>query len=140
MRSLYLLQSSLMQELEIMLMEGNRKPHRAHMVNDFLFEEGTVLMEWSASFTDINSIERVQNILGRPVVVAYSRHKLYKSWKDFFRRRRTQCPSSSFITSQTSWLKNVQCCWPYGEIIFSTNSAIFVAGNTFLLVFFFSYA
>ncbi|GFV68895.1 transposable element Tcb2 transposase [Trichonephila clavipes] len=52
---------------DFILMDYNCRPHRANLVEDFLFEEGTVRMEWSASSADINQIEHVWNALGRRV-------------------------------------------------------------------------
>ncbi|GFW13568.1 amphiphysin [Trichonephila clavipes] len=49
------------------LMDGNCRPHRANLVEDFLFEEGIVRMEWPACFPDMNPIEPVWDALGRRV-------------------------------------------------------------------------
>ncbi|GFV68532.1 transposable element Tcb2 transposase [Trichonephila clavipes] len=48
-------------------MDDNFRPHRANLVEDFLFEEGIVRMEWPACFTDMNPIEHVWDALGRRV-------------------------------------------------------------------------
>ncbi|GFV60562.1 transposable element Tcb2 transposase [Trichonephila clavipes] len=50
---------------DFILMDDNCKPHRANLVEDFLFEEGIVLMEWTASSPDINQIEHVWDAQGR---------------------------------------------------------------------------
>ncbi|GFV51894.1 transposable element Tcb1 transposase [Trichonephila clavipes] len=47
--------------------DDNYRPHRANLVEDFLFEEGIVRMEWPASFPDMNPIEHVWDALGRRV-------------------------------------------------------------------------
>ncbi|GFW82227.1 transposable element Tcb2 transposase [Trichonephila clavipes] len=48
-------------------MDDNCRPHRANLVEDFLFEEGIVRMEWPACFPDMNPIEHVWVALGRRV-------------------------------------------------------------------------
>ncbi|GFV41623.1 transposable element Tcb2 transposase [Trichonephila clavipes] len=40
-------------------------PHRANLVEDFLFEEGIVRIEWPACSPDMNLIEQVWDALGR---------------------------------------------------------------------------
>ncbi|GFT81560.1 transposable element Tcb1 transposase [Trichonephila clavipes] len=42
-------------------------PHRANLVEDFLFEEGIVRMEWPAYSPDMNPIEHVWDALGRQI-------------------------------------------------------------------------
>ncbi|GFV79400.1 transposable element Tcb2 transposase [Trichonephila clavipes] len=49
------------------LMDDNCRPHRANLVEDFLFEEGIVRMEWLACSPDMNPIEHVWDALGRRV-------------------------------------------------------------------------
>ncbi|GFT52445.1 transposable element Tcb1 transposase [Trichonephila clavipes] len=50
---------------DFILMDDNCRPHCADLVEDFLFEEGIVRMEWPASSPDMNPIEHVWNALGR---------------------------------------------------------------------------
>ncbi|GFW95775.1 transposable element Tcb2 transposase [Trichonephila clavipes] len=52
---------------DFILMDDNCRPHRANLVEDFLFEEGIVRMEWPACFLDMNAIELVLDALGRRV-------------------------------------------------------------------------
>ncbi|GFU53433.1 transposable element Tcb2 transposase [Trichonephila clavipes] len=52
---------------DFILMDNNCRPHRANLVEDFLFEEGIVRMEWPACFPDMNPIEHVWDALGRRV-------------------------------------------------------------------------
>ncbi|GFV04368.1 transposable element Tcb2 transposase [Trichonephila clavipes] len=48
-------------------MDDNCRPHRAKLVEDFLFEEGIVRMEWPACSLDMNPIEHAWDALGRRV-------------------------------------------------------------------------
>ncbi|GFV28403.1 transposable element Tcb2 transposase [Trichonephila clavipes] len=52
---------------DFILMDDNCRPHRANLVEDFLFEEGIIRMEWSACSPDMNTIEHVWDALGRRV-------------------------------------------------------------------------
>lgn len=52
---------------DFILMDDNCTPHRANVVEDFLFEEGIVRMEWPACSSDMNPIEHVWDALGRRV-------------------------------------------------------------------------
>ncbi|GFX73507.1 transposable element Tcb2 transposase [Trichonephila clavipes] len=53
---------------DFILMDDNcRPPHRANLVEDFLFEEGIVRMEWPACFPDMDPVEHVWDTLGRRV-------------------------------------------------------------------------
>ncbi|GFS96114.1 transposable element Tcb2 transposase [Trichonephila clavipes] len=52
---------------DFILMDGNCRPHHANLVEDFLFEEGIVRMEWSACSSDMNPTEHVWDALGRRI-------------------------------------------------------------------------
>ncbi|GFU29505.1 transposable element Tcb2 transposase [Trichonephila clavipes] len=52
---------------DFILMDDNSKLHRAILVEDSLFEEGIVRMEWPAWSTDMNPIEHIWDALGRRV-------------------------------------------------------------------------
>ncbi|GFV16657.1 transposable element Tcb2 transposase [Trichonephila clavipes] len=52
---------------DFILMDDNCRPHRANLVEDFLFEEEIVRMEWPACSPDMNPIENVWDALGRRV-------------------------------------------------------------------------
>ncbi|GFX40799.1 transposable element Tcb2 transposase [Trichonephila clavipes] len=44
---------------DFILMDDNCRPHHANLVEDFLFEEGIVRMEWPLCSPDMNPIEHV---------------------------------------------------------------------------------
>ncbi|GFX55982.1 transposable element Tcb2 transposase [Trichonephila clavipes] len=50
---------------DFILMDDNCRPHRAILVEDFLFEEGYVRMEWPTCSPDMNPIEHTWDDLGR---------------------------------------------------------------------------
>ncbi|GFV14127.1 transposable element Tcb2 transposase [Trichonephila clavipes] len=52
---------------DFILLDDNCRPHRANLVEDFLFEEGIVRMEWPGCSPDMNPIELVWDALGRRV-------------------------------------------------------------------------
>ncbi|GFV92950.1 transposable element Tcb2 transposase [Trichonephila clavipes] len=52
---------------DFILMDDNCRPHRANLMEDFLFEEGIVRMEWPACSPYMNPIEHVWDSLGRRV-------------------------------------------------------------------------
>ncbi|GFY19075.1 transposable element Tcb2 transposase [Trichonephila clavipes] len=54
---------------DFILLDNNSRPHRANLIEDFLFEEGIIRMEWSACPPDMNPIEHVWDALGRRVAV-----------------------------------------------------------------------
>ncbi|GBN08962.1 hypothetical protein AVEN_220705-1 [Araneus ventricosus] len=53
--------------VESILMDDNARPHCARLVDNFLFNEGILRMDWPAYSSDINPIEHVWDILGRRI-------------------------------------------------------------------------
>ncbi|GFV28658.1 transposable element Tcb1 transposase [Trichonephila clavipes] len=52
---------------DFILMDDNCRPHRANLVEDFLFKERIVQMEWPMCSPDMNPTEYVWDALGRRV-------------------------------------------------------------------------
>ncbi|GFU76095.1 transposable element Tcb2 transposase [Trichonephila clavipes] len=52
---------------DFILMDDSCRPLCANLVEDFLFEEGIVRMEWLACSPDMNPIEHIWDALGRQV-------------------------------------------------------------------------
>ena len=48
-------------------MDDNSRPHRAHVVNDFLQDNDIARLEWRACSPDMNPIEHAWNIFKRAV-------------------------------------------------------------------------
>ncbi|GFW81815.1 transposable element Tcb2 transposase [Trichonephila clavipes] len=102
---------------DFILMDDNCRPHRAKQVEDFLFEEGIVRMEWPACSPDMNPIEHVWDALGRRVAGHQIPPQLSKNWKELFWKSGTEYPNSWIIASLTPCLKGAQICWPSVETI-----------------------
>ncbi|GFW65512.1 transposable element Tcb2 transposase [Trichonephila clavipes] len=82
---------------DFILMDDNSRPHRANLVEDFLFEEGIVRMEWPACSPDMDPIEHVWDALGRRVAGRQpppTHTQLSKNWKELFWKSGTEYPNS----------------------------------------------
>ncbi|GFV13747.1 transposable element Tcb2 transposase [Trichonephila clavipes] len=67
----------------------------ANLVEDFLFEERILRMEWPACSPDMNPIEYVGDALGRRVAGCQPpSHKLSKNWKQLFWKSGAEYPNS----------------------------------------------
>ncbi|GFX14579.1 transposable element Tcb2 transposase [Trichonephila clavipes] len=76
---------------DFVLMDNNCRPHRANLVEDFLFEEGIVRMEWPACSPDMNPIEHVWDALGRRVAGRQPPPtNSPKTWKELFWKSGTE--------------------------------------------------
>ncbi|GFW55484.1 transposable element Tcb2 transposase [Trichonephila clavipes] len=53
---------------DFILMDDNCRPHRANLVEYFIFEEGIVRMELPGCSPDMNPIEHIRDTLGKRVV------------------------------------------------------------------------
>ncbi|GFV83444.1 transposable element Tcb2 transposase [Trichonephila clavipes] len=80
-------------EDDFILMDDNCRQHRANLVDDSLFEEGIVRMEWPVCSPDMNPIEHVWDALGRRVA---GRHppNFSKNWKELFWKSGAEYPNS----------------------------------------------
>ncbi|GFU03289.1 transposable element Tcb2 transposase [Trichonephila clavipes] len=103
---------------DFILMDDNCRPHRANLVEDFLFEEGIVRMEWLACSPDMNPIEHVWDALGRrvagrqppPQTLQEQERALLEEWD-----RIPQLVINNLIDSMPQ--RCSQRCWPSVETI-----------------------
>ncbi|GFT98144.1 transposable element Tcb1 transposase [Trichonephila clavipes] len=103
---------------DFILMDDNCRPHCANLVEDFLFEEGIVRMEWPASSPGMNPIEHVWDALGRrvaghqlpPQTLQELERALLEEWDRIPQLVNTPC------------LKCAQRCWASVETILPTEN------------------
>ncbi|GFW97508.1 transposable element Tcb2 transposase [Trichonephila clavipes] len=123
---------------DFILMDDNFRLHRANLVEDFLFEEGIVRMEWPACSPDMNPIEHVWDALGRrvagrqppPQTLQGLERALLEEWD-----RIPQLVINSLI-DWTHCLKGAQRCWPSVETIYPLLKMISFEEKTFSYSFF----
>ncbi|GFT22176.1 transposable element Tcb2 transposase [Trichonephila clavipes] len=102
---------------DFILMDDNCRPHRANLLEDFLFEEGIARREWPAYSPDVNPIEHVWDALGRriagreppPQTLQDLERAVLEEWN-----RIPQLVINSLIDSS---LKCAHRCWPSVETI-----------------------
>ncbi|GFY00659.1 transposable element Tcb2 transposase [Trichonephila clavipes] len=102
---------------DFIVMDDNCRPHRANLVEDFLFEEGIVQMEWSACSPDMNPIEHVWDALGRRVSGRQPPPKTLQELERALLEEWDRIPQLVINTSLTPCLKGAQRCWPSVETI-----------------------
>ncbi|GFV31324.1 transposable element Tcb2 transposase [Trichonephila clavipes] len=79
---------------DFILMDDNCRPHRANLVEDFLFEKGIVRMEWPACSPGMNPIEHLWNALGRRVAGRQPHPQTLKNWQELIWKSGTEYPNS----------------------------------------------
>ena len=76
-------------------MDDNARPHRAHIVNDYLQNEAIETMQWPAMSPDMNPIEHVWDFIGRKINerdppcqnIAELSDALIQEWRQFPQQR-----------------------------------------------------
>ena len=76
---------------ELVLLNNKSRPHRAHLVNEFLHDNNIARLEWPACFPDMNSI-------GLPGI----------HWKGLFLDEITHQPLREIYA---------ECCWGVGQSV-----------------------
>ncbi|GFU76903.1 transposable element Tcb2 transposase [Trichonephila clavipes] len=109
----------------IILMDDNYRPHRANLVEDFLFEEGIVRMEWSACSPDINPIEHVWDALGRRVAGHQPPPQTLQELERALLEEWDRVPQLMINSLIDPCLKGAQRCWPSVETIPPTENDYF---------------
>ena len=73
---------------KLVLMDNNSRPHRAHLVDEFLHYNNIARLEWPECSPDMNPIEHVWNTLNRavfgrddpPTTLRYLRRIAVEEW------------------------------------------------------------
>ncbi|GFV72055.1 transposable element Tcb2 transposase [Trichonephila clavipes] len=103
---------------DFILMDDKCRLHRANLVEDFLFEEGIVQMEWPECSPDMNPIEHVWDTLGRRVAGHQPPPHTFQELERALLEECDRIPQL-IIASLSPGLKVAQHCWPCELIHFA---------------------
>ena len=81
--------------------DDNARPHRGHIVNDFVLVNNINRMDWPANSPDLNPIENMRDELGRrtyrdnpPQTIPQLRHRLAQEWQNIPQATIRRCVGS----------------------------------------------
>ncbi|GFU64746.1 transposable element Tcb2 transposase [Trichonephila clavipes] len=80
---------------DFILIDDNCRPHRANLVEDFLFEEGIVRMEWPACSPDMNP-QSTFGMLQEDELLAPTTPKNLQELKELFWKSGTEYPTRDY--------------------------------------------
>ena len=88
-------------EQEAVLQDDNARPHRGHIVNDFVHVNNINRMDCTANSPDLNPIENLWDELGRrtyrdnpPQTIPQLRHRLAQEWQNIPQATIRRCVGS----------------------------------------------
>ncbi|GFV29282.1 transposable element Tcb2 transposase [Trichonephila clavipes] len=97
---------------DFILMDDNCRSHRANLVEDFIFEEGIVRMEWPACSPDMNPIEHVWDALGRRVAGHQPPPQTLQELERALLEEWDRIPQLVINSLFDSMPQSAQRCWP----------------------------